>query len=106
MQTLLRHVLLSLTLLVAVAEKVSANEVNDRIEEFTLDISSGGLDMIGDIRFGATQFVASLYALRKYEAIWLEDDRREDLLNELEDAERHGFAQKILASTDWPSCTR
>jgi murein L,D-transpeptidase YcbB/YkuD len=91
MQTLLRHVLLSLTLLIAVAEKVSANEVNDRIEEFTLDISSGGLDMIGDIRFGATQFVASLYALRKYEAIWLEDDRREDLLNELEDAERHGF---------------
>lgn len=91
MQTLLRHVFLSLTLLIGVAEKVLANEVNDRIEEFILDMSSGRLDMIGDIRFGATQFVASLYALREYEAIWLEDDHREDLLNELVDAERHGF---------------
>lgn len=91
MQTLLRNVLLSLTLLNVLAEKGLANEVNDRIEEFTLDMSSDRLDMIGDIRLGAAQFVASLYSLREYEALWLEDDRREDLLNELVDAERHGF---------------
>ena len=91
MQSFLRHVLLSLTLFVSVAEDASAGEISEQIAELTAGISSGGVDVVGNIRLGASRFVTDLYALRENEPIWLVDERRSDLLHELADAERHGF---------------
>ena len=91
MQTFLRTVFLSLTVFVTAAADASATEVDDQIDKLTSGIASGSINAIGDIRLGASRFVTDLYALRGYEPIWLEDKQRNELLNELADAERHGF---------------
>jgi murein L,D-transpeptidase YcbB/YkuD len=91
MQTFLRKVLLSLILFVTVSENASATDINDQIAELTAGIASGEINAIGEVRLGASQFIANLYALRENEPIWLVKERRNDLLTELADAERHGF---------------
>ena len=91
MQTFLMRVLLLLTLVIVVAEDASASEIKDQIAELNAGIASGNIDAIGDIHLGAPQFVTGLYALRENEPIWSADQRRNDLLHEFADAERHGF---------------
>lgn len=110
MQIFMRRVLISLTLFIAAAEDASATEIKDQIAKLAASIVSGSIDAIGGIRLGAPQFVTDLYALRENEPIWLVDERQNDLLYELADAERHGFrpedfdvsrlAELLAATTD------
>lgn len=100
MQTVLKQIVVSFCLVFAAVGNAVANEIEDQIGELAAAIASEKIDSIGGIRLGARQFVTNLYALRGNEPIWLNDNRRADLLDELANAEQHGFRPEDFQSNE------